>query len=98
MADVAATPPLAAHPASVRGESRGRRIARPAFPFIVLAAIWEVLAHAGLFPPRLFPPVEVIAAAFVRLTVSGILPHHALDSVLRLLSGFALATIAGVTI
>jgi len=98
MADVAATPPLAAHPASVRGESRWRSIARTAFPFLVLGAIWEVLAHAGLFPPRLFPPVEVIAAAFVRLTVSGILPHHALDSVLRLSSGFVLATVAGVTI
>jgi NitT/TauT family transport system permease protein len=98
MADVAATPPLAAHPASVRGESRWRGFARTAFPFLVLAVIWEALAHAGLFPPRLFPPVETIAAAFVRLTVSGILPHHAFDSVLRLLSGFALAAVAGVSI
>jgi NitT/TauT family transport system permease protein len=98
MADVVATPPMAAHPASARGESRWRGLARTAFPFLVLAAIWEVLAHAGLFPPRLFPPVETIAAAFIRLTVSGILPHHAFDSVLRLLSGFALAAVAGVTI
>jgi NitT/TauT family transport system permease protein len=98
MADVAATPALASHAPAVRAESRWRGVARTAFPFLVVAAIWEALAHAGLFPPRLFPPVEVIASAFVRLTVSGILPHHALDSVLRLTSGFALAAIVGVTI
>jgi NitT/TauT family transport system permease protein len=98
MADAVATPPVAGHPASARGESRWRSLARTAFPFLVVAAVWEALAYAGLFPPRLFPPVEVIAAAFFRLTVSGILPHHAFDSLLRLLSGFALAAVAGVTI
>jgi NitT/TauT family transport system permease protein len=98
MADAVATPALASHAPTARVESRWRNIARTAFPFLVVAAIWEALAHAGLFPPRLFPPVEVIASAFVRLTVSGILPHHALDSVLRLTSGFALAAIVGVTI
>jgi NitT/TauT family transport system permease protein len=98
MADIVATPALAADPRSVRSESRWRGYARTAFPFLVVAAIWEALAHAGLFPPRLFPPVEVIAAAFIRLTVSGILPHHALDSVLRLSGGFALAAVAGVTV
>ena len=36
--------------------------------------------------------------SFVRLTAAGILPHHALDTVIRLLSGFALAAIIGVTI
>jgi NitT/TauT family transport system permease protein len=60
--------------------------------------IWEVLAHSGLFPPRLFPPVEAIVTAFVRLTVSGVLPHHALDSLVRLVSGFALAAVIGVSI
>jgi NitT/TauT family transport system permease protein len=98
MANAVATPATAGHPPSSRGESRWHGFARTAFPFLVVAAIWEALAHAGLFPPRLFPPVEVIASAFVRLTVSRILPHHALDSVLRLTSGFALAAVVGVTI
>jgi NitT/TauT family transport system permease protein len=98
MADVVATPARTGHATSVRGENWWRGFARTAFPFLVVGAIWEAVAHAGLFPPRLFPPIEVIAAAFVRLTVSGILPHHAFDSVLRLLSGFALAAVAGVAI
>jgi ABC-type nitrate/sulfonate/bicarbonate transport system permease component len=79
-------------------ESRWRVIARNAFPFVVVAAIWEVLAHAGIFPVRLFPPVEAVVVAFVRLTAAGILPHHALDTVLRLLGGFILAAVAGVAV
>ena len=51
-----------------------------------------------LFPPRFFPPLEAIAAVFARLTVSGILPHHALDTLVRLTAGFALAAFVGVTI
>ena len=75
-----------------------RRVARNAFPFIVIGAIWEAAAHAGLFPPRFFPPLEAIAAVFARLTISGVLPHHALDTLMRLMAGFALAALIGVTI
>src|SRR5262245_41813235 len=77
-------------------EPRWRVIWRNAFPFLVVGAIWEIVAQAGVFPPRLFPSLETIAAAFWRLTLNGILPHHALDTVLRLGVGFALAAIAGV--
>ena len=91
---VEATPPARA----VYREPRWRVIARNAFPFVVVAAIWEVLAHVGIFPVRLFPPVEAVVETFVRLTVAGILPHHALDTVLRLLGGFTLAAVAGVAV
>ena len=83
---------------ATQGEPRWRAIWRNAFPFIVVAAIWEAVARAAVFPPRLFPSLEVIAAAFWRLTLNGILPHHALDTVIRLGLGFALAAIAGVAI
>jgi NitT/TauT family transport system permease protein len=75
-----------------------RNFLRGAFPFVVVLGLWEIVAHAGLFPPRLFPPLEKVAEAFWRLTAAGILPHHALDTVLRLTAGFALAAIVGVTI
>ena len=58
-------------------------------------AIWEAVARAGMFPARLFPSLETIAAAFWRLTLNGILPHHALDTVIRLGAGFALAAVGG---
>jgi NitT/TauT family transport system permease protein len=75
-----------------------RRAARNAFPFVVVGAIWEAVAHFGLFPPRLFPSLEVIAAALVRLTLDGILPHHVFATLLRLGAGFGLAVVIGVSI
>jgi NitT/TauT family transport system permease protein len=77
-------------------ESRWRGAAQTAFPFVVVGAAWEIVARLGIFHPRLFPSLEAVAGAFVRLTASGVLPHHAFDTVLRLLAGFTLATIVGV--
>jgi len=77
---------------------RLRLIVRNIFPFAVVGGIWEIVARAGIFPRRLFPTLEDVASSFVHLTISGILPHHAIDTIIRLLSGFALAGIFGVTI
>jgi len=79
-------------------EARWRVIARTAYPFVVVGAVWELVARMGMFPARLFPPLEQIAETFVRLTAQGILPHHALDTILRLAAGFGLAMLAGVAI
>jgi NitT/TauT family transport system permease protein len=93
--------------AVVRPSPSGYRSARPsrwraaletAFPLVVVGALWEIVARLGIFHPRLFPSLEAVAAAFVRLTASGVLPHHAFDTVLRLLAGFALAAVVGVGI
>lgn len=80
------------------GRERLRLIVRNIFPFAVVGGIWEIVALAGIFPRRLFPTLEDVASSFVHLTISGILPHHAIDTIIRLLSGFALAGIFGVTI
>ena len=99
MSDVVAdASTLAATPSATPSSSRWRVLLRNLFPFVVVGVMWEITAHAGVFPPRLFPPLEVVGAAFVRLTMLGILPHHVLDTVLRLLSGFAIAAVAGVAI
>jgi NitT/TauT family transport system permease protein len=75
-----------------------RRVARNAFPFIVVGALWETVAHVGLFPAQFFPSLEAIAAVFVRLTLNGVLPHHAFDTLVRLTAGFAFAALFGVAI
>ena len=67
-----------------------------AAPFLVVGALWEIVARSGVFPPRLFPPLEEIAATFARLTAAGILPHHAAATLWRLAAGFAIAALAGV--
>src|SRR5262245_32446957 len=84
-------------PATAR-EAPWRVIARTAFPFIVVGAAWEFVARLGIFPPRLFPSLETVASAFVRLTANGVLPHHVLDTLLRLAAGFALAAVVGMAI
>jgi NitT/TauT family transport system permease protein len=89
---------LTAGASAVPGESRWRIVARNAFPFLVVGVIWEIVARAGVFPRKLFPPLEDVAAALLRLTAEGILPHHVLDTLLRLTAGFALAAIVGVAI
>jgi NitT/TauT family transport system permease protein len=81
-----------------KGSERWRNALRNAFPFIVAGGLWEAVAHLGYFPPRLFPPLEAVAAAFVRLTANGTLPHHALDTLARLTAGFLLAAVVGVSI
>jgi ABC-type nitrate/sulfonate/bicarbonate transport system permease component len=83
--------------ATARGE-RLRAIARNAFPFLVVGAIWEMVARARLFPEKLFPSLEDVGRSFFDLTVSGILPLHAVETLARLLSGFALASIVGVSV
>src|ERR1700704_1257066 len=101
MADLAPTASphvLAASPSAAAGESRWRVTARTAFPFLVVALLWEFTAYLGVFPRKLFPPLEEVAATLVRLTASGILPHHVFDTLVRLAAGFALAAVAGVVI
>jgi NitT/TauT family transport system permease protein len=82
----------------MRLSERLRRIARDSLPLLTSAAIWELVAQSGVFPPKLFPTLEQIAFSFVNLTGSGILPHHALDTVLRLLGGFSIALTFGIGI
>src|SRR5262249_40721040 len=90
--------PLVAPATAREAESRLWVIARSIFPFLVVGALWETVAHLGVFPPRLFPPLETVAAALVRLTIAGILPLHAAETLARLLAGFFLATVAGLTL
>ena len=85
---------------SGRADAAGRLrlIGRNVFPFVVVGALWEIVAWAGVFPRRLFPTLEEVALSFVNLTVAGILPHHAIETVIRLLTGFSLAAVIGVTV
>lgn len=84
-------------PAAAGGEI-WRVLARNAFPFVVLGIAWEIVARSGVFPRKLFPTLGDIAETFWRLTISGILPHHAIETILRLIAGFALAAVIGVLI
>ena len=96
MQDTAST--IAVTTAPEGGTERWRLVARNVFPFAVVGTIWEIVAWMGIFPHRLFPTLEEVALSFYQLTVAGILPHHAIQTVIRLLTGFALAAAIGVTV
>src|SRR5262249_32759090 len=65
-------------------------------PFAVVAVFWQAFALYGPFPPKLFPTVDRMAAAFARLTATGVLPLQALHTLVRLAAGFALGGAVGV--
>ena len=68
MADIAAPPSaIAARP---NENARWRVIARNTFPFLVVFALWEIVARAGVFPAKLFPSLVTVAQAFVELTAN----------------------------
>jgi NitT/TauT family transport system permease protein len=71
-------------------------VAEAALPFIVVGVLWQAFSLLGPFPQKLFPRVETIVATFVRLTANGILPIHALSTLLRLILAFILAALLGV--
>jgi len=71
---------------------------RLAFPFVVTALAWQAVAVWGPFPRQLFPGVDKIIAAFVRLLANGVLLTHAASTIARLAAGFALGAVLGVAI
>jgi NitT/TauT family transport system permease protein len=91
----------ASTPLALRNPARRARwstAAQTALPFLVVGALWEIAARQQFFPPRLFPSLETVAAALFRLTATGVLPHHAFNTLLRLLAGFVLAAMVGIAI
>jgi len=64
----------------------------------VAATLWQAFAWWGPFSPKLFPGVDKIVSAFVRLMVTGILPVHAFWTLVRLVVGFGLGAALGVAV
>jgi NitT/TauT family transport system permease protein len=67
-------------------------------PFLVLAAVWEAIARSGVFPEKLFPPVETVLATFARLALEGVIWNQTEGTLIRLALGFLLAAMVGVTL
>ncbi|MGQ0525965.1 MAG: ABC transporter permease [Betaproteobacteria bacterium] len=65
-------------------------------PFLVVGTVWEIVARAGIFPPKLFPSLATVFEAFVRLSASGLLWANTEGTLVRLALGFLLAAVVGV--
>ena len=73
-------------------------IGLPLATFAVIAAAWQILATYGGFPPKLVPGLGTIADAFVRLAGNGMLLAATVATLYRLVAGFAIAAIIGVSL
>lgn len=68
------------------------------FPFLVLAAIWEVVVKLHIFPPVLMPSLGRVFETFWKMLLNGTLFMHLGASVSRLLVGFLIGSVIGIGI
>lgn len=64
-------------------------------PLLLLAAAWELASRVGLVAPALMPPLSQVLAAWLALAADGELLHHGAASLVRGVTGLALAVVAG---
>jgi NitT/TauT family transport system permease protein len=68
-------------------------------PIIIFLAIWEIVTRLDLMPGQFFfPPFSAVITEFWYLTVSGVLGRNFLSSLIRVLIGFSIGSIAGLLI
>lgn len=78
-----------------RDKTLGSRIEALVVPATLLT-VWELLLWLNLVPNTLIPtPLQVLRQSWV-LMANGQLPKHALVSLMRLLSGFAVGSLLGI--
>ena len=64
-------------------------------PPAVLIAAWQLASSSGLFPPQVLVPPSAVVETLGSLIASGELGSHLGQSLIRLLTGFALGAAAG---
>jgi len=85
-------------PARQASADRLARFARPALGLLLpvgAALLWEIAVRAGLSDGRLLPPPSRIFQEFAELAHAGELQRHVIATVLRIVVGFGLGTLAG---
>ncbi|QPC94322.1 ABC transporter permease [Mesorhizobium sp. INR15] len=66
--------------------------------FLVIAAVWQLVASSGLVPPKYFPGIPAIAGGFWSMLTSSELPGAELKTLSRALTGLAGASILGIAL
>ena len=75
-----------------------RTLLRAALTLLVVAAIYQAVAHSGLFPAVLLPALPVVAATLYTSLADGSMPMHALYTLERVLIGCGLAIALGLPV
>jgi sulfonate transport system permease protein len=85
-------------PARQASADRLARFARPALGLLLpvgAALLWEIAVRLGLSDGRLLPPPSRLFQEFADLARAGELQRHVVATVLRIMAGFGLGTLAG---
>ena len=64
-------------------------------PILVFLAVWEIVSRLGVVPRQLLPSFSQVMAEAFDLIKSGVLLHHFLKSLVRVLAGFTVGSLAG---
>ena len=65
---------------------------------VAALAVWQGLFHLGYIKPIILPPPTQVAAAFQDLVKSGAMTRHVGISVVRVLEGFVIAALLGLSL
>ncbi len=65
---------------------------------VAALAVWQGLYQLGYIKPIILPPPSLVAAAFQDLVKSGAMTRHVGISVIRVLEGFAIAALLGLSL
>lgn len=77
---------------------RAARILLRWYSILVVLAVWQIVAMAGIASPRIVPDLRIIADAFYTDVVNGVLVRHAGISLMRALSGYVAAVVVGIAL
>lgn len=67
-------------------------------PLALILLAWEAACRGGLAAPHLLPAPSAVLARLAELLPQGEFLHHLLQTLIRLVAGFAIALVAGVAI
>ncbi|HKW55309.1 MAG TPA: ABC transporter permease [Stellaceae bacterium] len=67
-------------------------------PLLLVALVWEAAPRLGLVRPDTLPPLSAVAAAWVKLLLSGDLARQGLVSLQDLVAGLGIAIVVGVSL
>jgi len=65
-------------------------------PVVVFVTIWEGIAQLNMVPRYLFPPFSSVMMEFYHLVANGVLLDNLLSSLVRVVAGFLMGSVAGI--
>ena len=66
--------------------------------FAAFLLVWKLVVVVGGYPPFILPPPEAVGGSFVRAWLDGVIPPHALTTLVEVILGFAVGAGSGLAV